>query len=352
MPRVLHVLASNDRRGAEVFAVDLAAALAPLGWESTVVSVSSSSSEATVPAQPLGEALRISVLWRLRKAAQQHDVVIAHGSSSLKACAFACAGAAPFVYRSIGDPAYWSADGVRRRLTTWLLNRSKTVVALFPGAVDELRSRGVRAALEVIPNAVPAERFPSVTPAARDAARRDLGLDPGATVVLYLGALSSEKRPERALDLAERRPGLSVLVVGDGPLRSALDERARRLPNVRVLGPTTEPQRVLHTADVVVVPSDTEGIPAVAVEAGLSGLPVVASDVGGLSTLVDHGTTGLLVPARDDEAFVEAVDAALADRAAMGRAARERCLQHFDIDPVARRWAEVISAAARPTTGT
>lgn len=350
--RVLHVLASNDRRGAEVFAVDLARALDALGWAPTIVSLTASRSTATVTAEPIGDGHWRTSLRALRRQAKQHDVVIAHGSTALPACAIACAGAAPFVYRSIGDPSYWSSSGLKGWQTTTLLNRAHTVVALFPAAAETLRSRGVRAELATIPNAVDASAFLLVDEDRRQAARARLGLPAKGPLLVYLGALSREKRPDRAVALGRRRPDLHVAVVGDGPLHGAIEAEAAGVDNVSVLGPTSTPNEALAAADVVIIPSDTEGIPAVAIEAGLSGVPVVASDVGGLSSAVRDDETGYLVPPGDDVAFEAAVDRALSARDRLGRTARDHCLDRFDLDAVARQWAAVIAAAARPTTGT
>lgn len=349
---MLHVLASSDRRGAEVFATDLATALEELGWESTIVSLTRSTSTARVRAEALGAGHWWRSLRPLRQQAKIHDVVIAHGSTTLPACAIACAAITPFIYRSIGDPAYWSSSGLKRRQTTLLLNRASTIVALFPAAADTLRARGVTTEIATIPNAVDAESFPVIDESRRRTARAELGLPSEAPVVLFLGALSREKRPERALTLARARPELHVVVVGDGPMRDRLGDEAAGRANVSVLGPTSTPHQALAAADVLIVPSDTEGIPAVAIEAGLSGLPVVASGVGGLSSVVVDGQTGYLVPPDDDPALVAAVDRALADRERLGRAGRAHCADTFDLDVVAHQWADVISAAAKPTTGT
>lgn len=346
--RVLHVLATDDRRGAEVFACALAAELEPLGCSSTVVAVSASGSPTAVPVAPIVAGSSWRAVRSLRRIAADHDVVIAHGSTALPACAAACAGATPFVYRSIGDPVYWSARPVKRVLTTWLLNRAGTVVVLFPEAAEVLRRRGVRAEIVTIPNAVPATDFPAITTESRMTAREELGLAKHATVILYLGALSPEKGPERAIALGRLRHDWTVLVVGDGPLRPGLQRCVERSPNVLLHGPTSTPGRTLHAADVVVVPSDTEGVPAVAIEAGLSGLPVVASDVGGLGSVIEHGRTGLLVPRGDIGALAEAVELALRNRDEIGRAARSRCLECFDIGPVAAQWVDVIDRAVRP----
>lgn len=350
--RVLHVLASDARRGAEVFAVDIAAALDALGWAPTVVSLTASGSTATVDAEVIGDGHWRRSLRALRRRARAHDVVIAHGSTALPACAIACAGVAPFVYRSIGDPAYWSASKLKRWQTTTLLNRADTVVALFPGAVETLRTRGLTARLVTIPNAVDASMFSMVDEDGRRAARAALGLPLEQHVVLYLGAMSQEKRPERAVALAGRRPELHVAIVGDGPLREQIETSTTGMANISVLGPTSRPHQALAAADVLIIPSETEGIPAVAIEAGLAGIPVVASDVGGLSSVVLDDETGYLVSPGDDAALEAGVDRALAARARLGRAAREHCLDRFDLDAVARQWAEVIASAARPRTGT
>jgi glycosyltransferase involved in cell wall biosynthesis len=350
--RVLHVLASNDRRGAEVFASELAEALAPLGHRSTLVSLRRSTYSATVPATPIEASSRVGVHRSLRRLARQHDVVIAHGSRSLPACALACAGAAPFVYRSIGDPAYWSDSRAKRVRTKLLLDRTEAVVCLFEAAREVLARRGVRSQLELIPNAVRANEFAFATTEDRLEARRQLGVPPDATVALYLGALSREKRPERCVTLAAARPELSVHVVGDGPMRPDIEAAAATVDNVVVHGPTSTPRRYLQAADVMIVPSDTEGIPGVAIEAGLTGVPTVASNVGGLGELIDDGVTGFLVAAGDDWALAEAVDRAVAQRDELGPAARARCLERFDMAVVAQSWARLIDRAARPRTGT
>lgn len=349
---MLHVLASNDRRGAEVFAVELARTLAPLGWAPTVVAVAGSQSTATVPAEPLGNGLSVGTLRRLRRLAGEHDVVVAHGSTSLPACAVACTGTTPFVYRSIGDPSYWSADGLKRRQTNWMLNRAHTIVSLFPSAKEALARRGVTTRIEVIPRGVRCQDFRPVDQPGRARARRALGMPLEGAVALYLGALSSEKRPDRAVALGRRRPDIEVVIVGDGPLRRDIERRALGLPNVHVGGATDRPLRFLEAADVLILPSDTEGTPGVAIEAGLCGLPVVGTDVGGVSTVVKHDVTGFVVPADDDQAFVRAVDEALIRGTAMGKAARAWCLANFDIERAAGRWAQVISDASSPRTET
>ena len=88
-----------------------------------------------------------------------------------------------------------------------------------------------------------------------------------------------------------------------------------------------------------------EGMPGVLIEAGLSGLPVVATDVPGVSTIVANDETGYIVAEDDLPAMVAAVARLFEDpalRAHMGGAARRRCMDRFSLDAVAVRWLEVL----------
>jgi glycosyltransferase involved in cell wall biosynthesis len=97
-------------------------------------------------------------------------------------------------------------------------------------------------------------------------------------------------------------------------------------------GEIPDVDRVLVSADVFVLSSDSEGLPMSILEAMAAGLPVVATAVGGVPECVDDGVTGLLVPARDPQAFADALAALLEDperRRAMGEAGRARARTSF-----------------------
>jgi D-inositol-3-phosphate glycosyltransferase len=159
-------------------------------------------------------------------------------------------------------------------------------------------------------------------------------------VLLFVGRI----QPLKGLDVAVRSLALlerddAELVVVGGPSGSAGPDELARVQaladelgvrdRIRFVPP--QPHHLLSTwyraADVVVVPSRAESFGLVALEAAACGAPVVASDVGGLRTIVDHERTGLLVEPRDPAAFAGAIDALLRDpglAAAMGAAAAER----------------------------
>jgi glycosyltransferase involved in cell wall biosynthesis len=345
--RVLHVITSTQRRGAETFAVDLAAALGARGVASEVAALAPGAGD-TLEVATLGPAgLAPATLRALRRRAAGAPAVVAHGSRTLPACALALAGRrTPVVYRSIGDPGAWAGGPVRRLRTRVLLGRMTAVTALWPAAADAVHDLyGIpRARLHVLPNGVPADRCPVPDAAAGAAARARLGLPAGVPVVAAIGALSAEKRVADAIDAVAAVEGAHLLVAGDGPERPALEVRAAATLGERAhfAGVLPGPADALAAADVVVSCSRTEGMPGVLIEAGLSGRPAVATDVGGVAEIVRDGETGLLVRPGDVGGLTAALVRALAERSRLGAAARAHCLATFEIGVVADGWADLL----------
>jgi glycosyltransferase involved in cell wall biosynthesis len=345
---VLHVLPTNQRRGAETFGYDLHRALSERGLRSGVCCLEPAAGERTLPVSPLADR-RFSVAGTsaLRRKAVAARVVVAHGSNTLLGCGLGLVGLhVPFVYVNIGDPRFWAASTGRRRRAGWLLGRAAAVAAISPGARDVLLDyyRLDPARVHVIPNGRRADRFRPADPGDRTAARRELGLPTDAEVVAVIGALGPEKRVDVAIAAMARLPGAVLVVAGDGPERATLGALADRSAPGRVvfLGATDGPARVLAAADALALPSDSEGVPGVLIEAGLAGLPVVATDVGWVRDVVRPGETGLLVPRGRPDLLAAAVAEALSKRDDMGRAGRIRCLADFEMGSVTARWERLI----------
>lgn len=348
---VLQVIATDARRGAEIFAVDLHTALVDRGRAVRTVALKAGSSATPLDVSHLGRrSLGLTTLLRLRRQAALAGYLVAHGSSTLPACAAATVRRpSRFIYRSIGDPTFWRSTATRRWRVRLLLEQARTVVALWPGAADSLTRHGLDGRrVVVIPNAVPATRFPLVTEQARAAARgrcpalRTVG---DARVILSIGSLSAEKRVDLAVLAVGRVPEAHLIVVGDGPLLAELEELAAvEAPGrVHFLGTTADSAAVLALADMVLLSSATEGMPAVLIEAGLSGLPVVSTDVGGVREVVVPEVTGLLVPPGDPAALAGALQRTIDDPPPAGAAARAHCAGRFDIGVVAAAWDELLA---------
>jgi glycosyltransferase involved in cell wall biosynthesis len=189
--------------------------------------------------------------------------------------------------------------------------------------------------ISVVHSGIDAKPF---TSAARGTIRQAYQLPPGALIVTCVANL----RPAKGHDmLLQALPALQpprptyLLLVGDGPLRAELE---MQLPpsqcQVHFLGHRTDVPAILADSDIFVLASAWEGLPGAVLEAMASGLPVVATDVGGVPELVVNGTTGLLVPAGDSAEMTAALDTLLNSpglRAKMGHAGRERVAQHFTL---------------------
>jgi glycosyltransferase involved in cell wall biosynthesis len=342
---ILQVISADHRRGAEVYAVDLRDELRRRGRSMELVALRRTASAARLDVPALADT-RFGGLPALRERARSSAGVIAHGSDALPATVLATLGTGVrFVYRSIGDPRYWSRRPDRRLRVGLQLRRATAVAATFAGAADALvEEYGLdRHRVHVVPNGRPLDRFGHPTAPERLAARRDLLGDREAPVVLFLGALTHEKAPERAVQTIAQLPDLQLLVVGDGPLRATIDQYGAAIApgRVHVVGARDDTRTALLAADVVLVPSRTEGFPGTAIEAGLCAVPVVGTDVGAMRDVVVHGETGFVVEPTLD-GLTEGVRHALAERDQLGAAARARCVERFDMRTVAATWDELL----------
>lgn len=150
-------------------------------------------------------------------------------------------------------------------------------------------------------------------------------------------------------------PGVELVIVGDGPNRQMLEQEvidAGVQESVRFEGarPNSELPNYYSSADVFVAPSvvaesgDTEALGVVLLEAAGCGLPIVSTRVGGISDVIKHNETGLLVEQKSPAEIATAVTALLRDRSranSLGTAARRHVTDRFGWDDVAARFAQI-----------
>ena len=349
----LHVVTSDARRGAETFAVDLTATLEAAGRRAWVVALTASGMAEVHDVPTLGSARRAAgTLKRLRTAARHADVVVAHGSSTLEACALGLAGAGtPFVYRTIGDPSYWVTSAWRRRGIGWMLRRAARNVVLWPAAGEQLAAMYAipPERVDVIPNAVAAARFDPADGLDRRQARKGFGVPDDRPCLAFVGSLSPEKDVASLLMALGHLEDVSLVVAGDGPEGSRLRALADDLApgRVRFLGASRDPRAVYAAADALVLPSLSEGLPAVIVEAGLMEIPTIASAVGAIAEVIDDTVTGYLVPPGEPELLAKRIEEALPHAGEVGRRARDAFLGRFTMEAVLPAWEATLEAAVR-----
>jgi len=357
--RVMHLLASFGIGGAETVALRVAS-----GMDTSLFDVSACSltgpgpmesrfraqgvrTHALVPHGPPG-ARRLALVLALVRLLRRERVDILHSHNSM-----------PLV---CGTPAALIA-GVRSVVCTrhaislsgeldrsWLLERA--VVRLVDHQIAVSRrvlERGLRTRrivpgrASVIFNGVDTSLF---------CGRERGGGSAGGTVTLgCVARLSHEKCHCHLIsavnELLHRGCDVELKIVGSGDLRDDLFEQAARLglgSHVDFMGTRSDVPELLRGFDIFVLPSRFEGLPLTVIEAMASGLPVVATQVGGLAELVQDGVNGLLVPPEDPSALADAIETLVRAPelcARMGRAGREIAVSRFDLSVAVRRHEEL-----------
>lgn len=282
----------------------------------------------------LDPAADLRALQRLRRWLEKERFPVVHThcakAGALGRMAAASAGVPRVVHTYHGFP-FHPYQRLPRRAGYLAVERRlgrRTDVALCVGAAvaaEAVRRRLVAPAaartIEVCVDgpAAGAASWSARDPAARQRARRRLGIAPEEVVVGAVGRCTYQKAPEDLLAAAARlaRPGLVVVWVGGGELEGRLARLAARLPagtRAVLAGERRDVLELLAGFDVFALPSRYEGQPTAVVEAMVCGVPVVATAVNGVADLVVPGQTGLLVPARRPAALAAAIGRLLDDR--------------------------------------
>jgi len=231
-------------------------------------------------------------------------------------------------------PAEQRGRGLRRA-ECWALGRCSHVVAVSSPGVEALRrDTGFLGAIGIVHNGYAPAHLVN-----RTQARASLGIPDGVPVMAVVGRLAVEKGQDLALRalaaLGTGEPNLVLVLVGDGPERNALEALAGQLGlSGRVLftGARPDVRQLYQAFDLVLLPSRSESLPMVLLEAGTAGVPVLATRVGGMPEVVEDGETGLLVPPEDPAALAAAAKRILLRPEWGGRLAaglRERVQRQF-----------------------
>lgn len=249
-----------------------------------------------------------------------------------------------------------------RLFAPWLYNRAvDRLVAISEAVAQELVHAGVkRQQIEVIPSGVDCSRFAPPSATVRQRAREILGLRPDEVAIGVIGSLVPRKGHRVLIDAMGLVGRDGVQQDGSGRLRCFIagagqlhQDLARHIAQndvsgrVTLLGPLEEPITLLNAVDIFVMPSFNEGLGVAALEAAAAGLPVIASAVGGLREVVEHGRTGLLVKPGEPALLAEAIQQLAADgdrRASMGSESRKRAVRNWSMQLMAKRTLKLYQA--------
>lgn len=308
---------------------------------------------------PLFVTSQLLAAYRLARH-ERFDVIHAHWllpqgwiAGILKACL-----GVPFLTTAHGGDVYSLRARPWAEMKRWVARLSDRITAVSTSLQQELFSLGVPAErVRVLPMGVDTQRF---TPeAASPKLRRQM--NPDGPILLFVGRLVEKKGARYAIEampiILRRVPSARLILIGDGPQKGSLIDLVTDLgldTRVQFLGalPHDRLPAYFASADVFIGPSvveasgDTEAFGLVFGEAMASGCPVVATNVGGISDLVVHGETGVLVPQQNAAAIADAASALLLDPAQRQRLRANglaRVREKFDLRGTVAKYREVLT---------
>jgi teichuronic acid biosynthesis glycosyltransferase TuaC len=264
----------------------------------------------------------------------------------------------PVMLSSIGSDAHTYPFLTKAAMprTQWVVRHADLIVVEGEGAIAAVQAL-VPEPLPIRPfnRGIDLERLREAP--TRPETRRQLNLPPDERLIAFVGALGEWKGIRVLMEvfkrLQERFTEAGLILIGSGPLGGWLAEQAAGQPwgkRLHLVGqqPFYKVPQILTACDIFCLPSFGEGLPKSVVEAMASGLPVVATTVGGIPDTVRDGVTGLLVAPRDEAALEVALGRLLAnpDQAKeMGRLGREIAYREFDGEKNAIGQVELASEA-------
>lgn len=351
IPKLFLMTDSFDTGGSERQIVALAQSLNPTAFHVNLGCIQRRGalldSFGRVPEFPLGGSLYgLNSVWtrlRLAQYLRRNRVAIAHAFdfyTNLTLIPAARLAGVPVVIgsqRQLGDLLSRSKSRAQAAVFRWC----DVVVCNSHAAADRLVEQGLRKSrVVVIGNGLPASAFAETVPAL-----------PRCKDLLRVGMIARMNTPSKnhkvflhaAARLCGRFPSLTLVLVGDGPLRPELEREAESLglkDRALFLGDRLDIAAVLASLDVSVLPSSSESLSNAILESMAAGAPVVASRVGGNPELVS-ADRGMLVAPNDDKALADAIEGLLRDparRAALGESAKPFAQANFTIERMRDRY--------------
>jgi glycosyltransferase involved in cell wall biosynthesis len=244
--------------------------------------------------------------------------------------------------REFADGRHW-----KPRLFFYLLRSATGVIAPSDAIRKELLGAGFPdKKIFVVPNAVDVERFRPAAPGEQAEAKRVLNLPADRLVIGTVARLVQRKGIDvllRAFARVLPNHCAQLIIIGDGPLSDGLHALAKDLRidrSVTWLGLQADPEKWLRAMDVFAFPSRLEGSPNAILEAMATGLPIVATAIGGVVDLIQEGVTGVLVPPDDPDMLAAALARLARDadrRTNMGSHAHLRAVEVFSLDKTISR---------------
>lgn len=279
------------------------------------------------------------------------DFVLLNGSRTLKYGA----AAKPFlykntklIYRIIDSPKYWNRSALKQFYYRKLvLSKIDAAVGVSQASLNDMISlHGYNKPTTVIHRAIEESKFRLVL--SKDTSRSKYEIKNSDKVLLFLGNLTSQKRPDRFVEIIklvkQNFPNIKAWIVGDGVLRQETEKLVIKYDlqnNIKFWGYHENVTALISASDLLVLSSDTEGLPGVVLECGYLGVPAVSANVGGINECLENGKTGYVVQTQNPEDYAKYILELLNNeekRKSMGELSMQKVKSGFTMDMVAEKY--------------
>jgi glycosyltransferase involved in cell wall biosynthesis len=324
---ITHFVENLNRGGLERMVLDLVQRQQQQGHQCQVVCLYETGSLAheldaagiPVVACHKGRGIDLRALARARWAIDRHATDILHTHNAVAHYQAVLASCGLGVSRTL-NTRHGMGAGQRTGRKEWLYRRALARTDLVVTVCEAARRNGVSRGMfpqpmtRVVPNGIAVERFRPASAAMRRRAQQMLGLAPNTQLIGNVGRLNWAKDQAGLIrafrDVHARHPDTALLLIGDGELRSELQQCAEHnglRQAVHFLGDRSDVREWLQGLDLFVLSSVSEGYSMALLEACAAALPIIATDVGGNSEIIQSGRTGQLVPSGEPDALTEAM---------------------------------------------
>ncbi|HEX8523947.1 MAG TPA: glycosyltransferase [Tepidisphaeraceae bacterium] len=305
---------------------------------------------ATIRCTDKRPGLRLDILPRLRKIIRQlkPDIIHTHQIGPLFYTRLAATGLRiPIVHTEHGREPYESGAKFRA-LSRFAARSARIFYCLTEDMKKHVLAHRITSSdkIRVIHNGI--DFTPYTTPHDTAAVRAQLNIPHDAVVIGTIGRLNEIKRQDVLLKafatVRATIPGAHLLLVGDGPLKSDLESLAQQLNikhHIHFAGYQSNTAPYMQAMNLFTLTSRSEGMPQSILEACVAGIPVIASNVGGIPEVIRHNQTGLLFPAGDDQALARNIINLLenpVEASRLATAAKAYVESTFDIRRMAREY--------------
>lgn len=365
--KILFLDTKPIRRGAQVFVSDLSIAFDEKGISVKKVYLYAHQGAGALDLLPQDEVLNGDESHLFEKIPTVHpalvrrlirtirnfspDIILLNGSRTLKYGAAAkpwTPKSIRWVYRIIDSPKFWNTNPIKqwyyRNLVLSAMDAAVGVSAASLQDMVELHRFNKPTA--VIHRAINTEKFDSL-PDKASLRQQHPDLNE-KKILLFLGNLTKQKRPDRFVEIvdlvAKQAPHICAWVIGDGPLMQdtqRLVEEKGLTSRFTFHGYQNNVGPLIKCADVLILSSDTEGLPGVVLECGYVGVPTVSGKVGGIAECVEHGVTGYIVEEKEPELYADHVLTLMNDdalRSDMAAKLKQNVAEFFQVDQVLKKY--------------